>query len=229
MSDWTDDDRARFDEAARIIQSGDEAAMVEFLSGCTPEKLDELGGYSPEQRDDMKPPRPGLAPKTDEEFSERIDEQLDTHTADYELLVGDDITPTPEWLDGYKAGLEEAEAVPRDKDCVTHHYCDCTGDRIKRLHATLDNHERLIDRIRDERDKLRLSVAMANADYDEVLDRANQYRCALERIASTNRDPRPDGTYNISREALIQIASRSLDDVNNLYHSAAKVKDKSHE
>ena len=64
---------------------------------------------------------------------------------------------------------------------------------------------------------------------DEQVHRANQYEQVLQRIANTNRDPRPDGTYNISRDTIIDWAQRSLNDVNNLYHRAPEVKDSSHE
>ena len=88
MSNWTDDDRARFDEAKRIIQSGDTEALAAYLSGSTPEKLDSLGGFSTEQR-----------------------------------------------------------------DCVTHHYCDCTAERIKELVAECDRllsaNDTLVERISD--------------------------------------------------------------------------------
>jgi hypothetical protein len=101
MSDWTDDERARFDEVKRIIKRGDAKALAAYLSGYSPEKLDELGGYSPEHR-----------------------------------------------------------------DCVTHHYCDCTAERIKRLERALAvsrehciEQGRRIETLQDERDLLRRALS----------------------------------------------------------------------
>jgi hypothetical protein len=48
MSEWSAEDRQRFDEAKRVLQSGDVEGLVALLSGCSPEKLGELGGCSPE-------------------------------------------------------------------------------------------------------------------------------------------------------------------------------------
>lgn len=257
--DWTDDDRARF---------------IAYASEGSPEKLDELGESSPEQRESMKPPRPDLAPKTDDELTERIDEQIETHADDYKRLA---------------------------HDCVTHHYCECTAkqlqesamrieiaeERIKQLEADLavaDEHVRSlvgerdalqpyastmqerIDWLREERDRLisandtlvlriddmtqsyaledtcprvqcqttskrlkdecnRLRMerddalnqrqayaAMAEADYEELWATAHRHTKALERIAGMPTTPRPDGTHNHCREALIDIAQDALND-----------------
>lgn len=145
MTNWTDDDRARFDKAKRIIKSGDTEALIEYISGLPRETIERLGGFG---------------------------------------------------------------------NCVTHHCCDCTAERIKQLERALAvsrehciEQGRRIETLQDERDRLTR---------------------ALERIADTNRDPRPDGTYNISREALIQTAARALNEANNLSTNVDKVKDSSH-
>lgn len=239
MSDWTIAEHDMFDEVKRIIQSRDVKALSAYLSGCSPEKLDELGESSPEQRESMKPPRPDLAPKTDDELTERIDEQIETHADDYKRL---------------------------DRDCVTHHYCDCTAkqlqesamrieiaeERIKQLEAERD---RLISandtlvlriddmtqsyaledtcprvqcqttskRLKDECNRLRMErddalnqrqayAAMAEADYEELWATAHRHTKALERIAGMPTTPRPDGTHNHCREALIDIAQDALND-----------------
>jgi hypothetical protein len=44
------------------------------------------------------------------------------------------------------------------------------------------------------------------------IERLTRYQRALDRIASMPIDPRPDGTYNYSRAALIDIARRALND-----------------
>jgi hypothetical protein len=57
---------------------------------------------------------------------------------------------------------------------------------------------------------INVNVCPQSGKYIELAEEANRLRKALERIANTNPHPRPDGTYNISREALIQIAQKAL-------------------
>lgn len=53
---------------------------------------------------------------------------------------------------------------------------------------------------------------LIDEDFSDLYAEAMCYRRALGYIANTNPDPRPDGTYNISREALIKRAQDAIKD-----------------
>jgi len=140
-------------------------------SGSTPEKLDSLGGFSTEQRDCVTHHYCDCTADRIKQLVEECDRLLSAN----DTLVAriDDLT------EGY--ALEDT--CPRVQ-------CQTTSQRLHReidglRNGNRDLHEEC-QRLRRERDdainQRKIGIALANEDYDEVLDRANQYQRALERI-----------------------------------------------
>lgn len=61
MSDWTDDERAVYDETQRLIKNGDRDGLAAYISGLSRETIDRVGGID-------KRPTPWVTPGKDYEL-----------------------------------------------------------------------------------------------------------------------------------------------------------------
>jgi hypothetical protein len=106
---------------------------------------------------------------------------------------------------------EPRDSAPRitTPTCITTHYAGCPCheqahiDELAALRAERDEWEAVAKERREQLSHEYLKREAMREDRDAYYD-------ALHRIANTNPDPRPDGAYNISRAALIDIARRAL-------------------
>lgn len=219
MSDWTDDDRARYDEAKRIIKSGDTEALVEYISGLPRETIDRVGGFGTcvthhycdctgERIKQLEAGRDRLLSANDTLVA-RIEDMMQGYATS-------DTCPRVQCRSTSKR-LSHALTVSRE-------HCIEQGRRIETLqderdglrNGNRDLHEEC-QRLRRERDdainERKLTAALANEDYAEKAYQANRYEQALRRIAADDTSVyNADGTYSIGTDALIQIAADALND-----------------
>lgn len=212
-------------------QAGDSAQLAAYLSGLDKPTIDRIGGVS------SGPIVDGCThagPCTDRCEPTPRPTPWVTPGEDYEVQVcpsgGRCIEAAEEaaiWAGRYTSMTARHERTYRALQVSREHNIE----QSRRIEALQDERDRLraenegllngnrdlheeCQRLRRERDdainQRKFGAANAQMDYEEQVYRAARYERVLGQIASANRNKRPDGTYNISRDALIDWAQDAL-------------------